>query len=118
MSAGWRRISGDLKSRRHVDAYSVAFVTFVLAVLSLVPDVVPDPLRWAALLAGVGLLVWRTTIPESLTGTFDNLLSDRLAFDRQPLSERLKNATEVCILPRAQLTSCPPTTANCCGRES
>lgn len=97
MSPGWRRIGRDLKNRRHVDAYSIAFVTFVLAVLSLVPDVVPDQLRWAVLLAGVGILVWRITIPEPLVGTLDDLLHDRFAFDRKPLSERLKNAAEVCI---------------------
>ena len=97
MSAAWRRIGRDLKNRRHIDAYSIAFVTFALATLSLVPDVVPDQLRWAALLAGVGILVWRITIPEPLTGTVDDLLYDRFAFDRNPLSERLKNANEVCI---------------------
>ena len=36
MSPGWRRIGRDLKNRRYIDSYSVAFVTFVLAVLSLV----------------------------------------------------------------------------------
>jgi hypothetical protein len=97
MAAGWRRIGHDLKNRRHIDVYSIAFITFVLAVLSLVPDVVPDELRWAALLAGVGLLVWRMTIPEPLSGNLDDLLKDRFAFDGKPLAERLKNATEVCI---------------------
>lgn len=97
MSVGWHRIGRDLKNRRHIDAYSIAFITFVLAVLSLVPAVVPDELRWAALLAGVGILVWRMTIPEPLTGTLDDLLKDRFAFDGKPLAERFKNATEVCI---------------------
>jgi hypothetical protein len=97
MSTGWRRISRDLKNRRHVDAYSIAFVTFLLAVLSLVSDVVPDQLRWAVLLAGVGILVWRITIPEPRADSLDTLLNDRFAFDEKPLSERLKNAAEVCI---------------------
>jgi hypothetical protein len=95
MSAAWRRIGGDLKHRRHVDAYSIAFVSFVLAVFSLVPDFVPDQIRWAVLLAGVGILVLRITIPDSLAGTIDELLNDRFAFDSTPLSERLKNAAEV-----------------------
>lgn len=97
MSAAWRRIGHDLKSRRHIDAYGVAFVSFALAILSLIPDVVPDPLRWAALLAGVGILVWRITIPEPLTGTVDDLLYNRLAFEKNPLSERMKKASEVYI---------------------
>ena len=97
MSTGWQRITHDLKNRHHIDAYSLAAVAFALAVLSLIPNVVPDPLRWAALLAGVGLLVWRITIPEGSTGSFDELLSDRFAFDQKPLSERLKNATEIWI---------------------
>lgn len=96
MSIAWRRIGQDLKNRRHIDAYSIAFAAFALAVLSLIPDVVPDPLRWAALLAGVGILVWRITIPEPL-GNADDLLHDRFIFDKNPLSERLKKATEVFI---------------------
>jgi hypothetical protein len=97
MSSGWRRIGRDLKNRRYVDAYSVAFVTFALAVLSLVPDLIPDPVRWAALLAGVGLLVLRITIPDSSAGSIDGLLKDRVAFDNNPIAERLKNAAEVWI---------------------
>lgn len=97
MRSGWRRIGRDLKNRRHVDAYSVAFATFVLSVLSLVPDLIPDPVRWAVLLAGVGLLVLRVTIPDPSAGNVDGLLHDRRAFSRNPIAERLKNATEVWI---------------------
>ena len=97
MASAWRRIGRDLRNRRYVDAYSVAFVTFVLAVLSFVPDLVPDPVRWAVLLAGVGLLVLRITIPESSVGNIDGLLHDRAAFDDRPIAERLKNAAEVWI---------------------
>jgi hypothetical protein len=97
MSATWRRIRHDLKTRRHIDAYSIAFVALTLAILSLVPDVVPDPLRWAVLLAGVAMLVWRITIPESLDSAVDDLLYDRFAFDKNPLSARLRKANEVCI---------------------
>ena len=93
----WRRIGHDLKNRRYVDAYSIAFVTFTLAILSLVPDLVPDPLRWAALLAGVGTLVVRITVPESQTETIDELLNDRFAFDTIPFSERIRDAAEVWI---------------------
>lgn len=97
MSAGWRRVGRDLKNRRYVDAYSIAFVTFMLAVLSLVPDIVPDQVRWAALLAGVGILVLRITIPDSSACTIDELLNDRFAFDNNPVADRLKNASEIWI---------------------
>ena len=97
MSRGWRRIGHDLKERRHIDAYSIGFIAFALAVLSLVPSIVPDELRWAVLLAGVGLLVLKITIPERLAGTIDDLLNDRFALDKMPLSERLRDAKEVCI---------------------
>lgn len=97
MSTWWHRIGHDLKERRNLDAYSIACVTFVLAVLSLVPSIVPDELRWAALLGGVGILVWRITIPERAPGTMDDLLNNRFAFDKLPLSERLRDAKEVWI---------------------
>jgi hypothetical protein len=99
----WRRIGQDLKNRRYFDAYSIAFVAFALAILSLVPDVVPDPLRWAALLAGVGTLVLRITMPDSATGTIDELLNDRFAFDRIPFSERIEKAAEVWIFAPAAI---------------
>jgi hypothetical protein len=97
MSSGWRRVGRDLKNRRHVDAYSIAFVTLALAVLSLVPDIVPNQVRWAALLAGVGILVLRITIPDSAPGSVDQLLSDRFAFDGHPVADRLKGAAEVWV---------------------
>lgn len=93
----WRRISHDLKNRRFVDAYSIGFVAFALAILSLVPDIVPDPLRWAAVLAGVGTLVLRITVPDSGTATIDELLNDRFSFDKTPFSARIENAAEVWI---------------------
>jgi hypothetical protein len=42
----------------------------------------PDPLKWAAVLGGVGLLVPRITIPDTQAGKVDELLSDRFAFDK------------------------------------
>jgi hypothetical protein len=97
MSSGWRRIGRDLKNRRYIDAYSIAFVTLVLAILSLVPEIVPDEVRWAALLAGIGILVLRITIPDSSAATVDELLNDRFAFDTNPVVDRLKNAAEIWV---------------------
>jgi len=97
MPSGWRQIASDLKNRRYIDVYSSAFVAFVLAVLSLVGDIVPDQLRWAALLAGVGLLVLRIALPGAPQDSIDNILNDRFSFDANPLTERLRNAKEIWI---------------------
>ena len=93
----WRRIAKDLKNREYIDAYSVAFVAFGLAILSLVPDLVPDPLKWAAVLGGVGLLVLRITIPDTQAGSVDELLNDRFAFDKTPFATRIEGASTVWV---------------------
>src|SRR5258708_23820407 len=97
MLSGWRRIGHDLRNRRYVDAYTVTFVAFILAGLSLVADIVPDQVRWAALLAGVGVLVMRITIPASPFSTIDDLLQDRFAFEANPIADRLRTAREIWV---------------------
>jgi hypothetical protein len=92
-----RRIAKDLRNREYIDAYSIAFAAFGLAIFSLVPDLVPDALKWAAVLGGVGLLVLRITIPDTRTGSADELLSDRFAFDKTPFADRVESASEVWV---------------------
>jgi hypothetical protein len=96
MQARWQQIIQDVRNRRFIDAYSAAFVAFVLAVLSLIGDIIPDQVRWAAVLAGVGFLVLRVTLPES-GATIDTALMDRFALDDHPLPDRLRNAKEIWI---------------------
>jgi hypothetical protein len=95
--SAWRRIAKDLRNRQYYDAYSVAFVALGLAIFSLVPDLVPDALKWAAVLGGVGILVLRITIPDARAGTADELLNDRFAFDKLPFADRIEGASEVWI---------------------
>lgn len=95
--SAWRRIAKDLRNREYIDAYSVAFVAFGLAILSLVPDLVPEPLKWAAVLGGVGLLVLRITVPDTKAGSADDLLADRTAFEKTPFSKRIEGASQVWI---------------------
>ena len=59
-----RRLIEDLRIRQNVDAHVVTVVVFAFAVVSIFGDVVPDQLKWAALLSGVGILVYRLTLPE------------------------------------------------------
>ena len=97
MPAGWRRVARDLRDRRFIDVYSVAIVAFVLAVVSVV-GYGSDQLRWSVVLAALGLLVLRISVPETgPEASLDGLLLDRFAFDAVPLADRLRDAREVWI---------------------
>ena len=97
MPAGWRRVARDLRDRRFIDVYSVAIVAFVLAVVS-VAGYGSDQLRWSVVLAALGLLVLRISVPETgPEASLDGLLLDRFAFDAVPLADRLRDAREVWI---------------------
>jgi len=91
-----RRIGHDLKSRRHVEAYVVAALALFFAVVSLAGDIAPDGARWAVLLGGVGILVYRVTLPEGSSAA-DDLLHDRTTFESVPFASRLEGAREVWI---------------------
>ena len=58
-----RRIGRDLRHLHNIDAYAVALIVFVFAVLSVAGDILPAHARWAVLLVGVGVLVFRVTLP-------------------------------------------------------
>jgi hypothetical protein len=95
--SAWHRIAKHIRNRQYIEAYSIAFVAFGLAIFSLVPDLVPDALKWAAVLGGVGLLVLRITIPDTRAGSADELLNDRFTFDKTPFADRVEGASEVWI---------------------
>ncbi|MGV9774637.1 hypothetical protein [Streptosporangium sp. NPDC003464] len=90
-----RRLIQDMKVRQNVDAHVVTIVVFAFAVVSIFGDVVPDQLKWAALLSGVGILVYRLTLPEERSEISTSILGDRSAFDSVPLSAALANARDV-----------------------
>jgi hypothetical protein len=97
MASGWRRVGRDLRDRRFIDVYSVAIVAFVLALVSVV-GYGSDQLRWTVVLAALGLLVLRISVPETgPEASLDDLLLDRFAFDAVPLADRLRDAREVWI---------------------
>src|SRR6266511_3987906 len=87
MRDAFRRIGLDLKNRRNVDAYVVAAMALVLAVLSVAGDVVSEQLRWAGLLAGVGLLVYRVTLPDS--AKHGTIIVEFHAFHNEATSSRM-----------------------------
>ena len=74
------RIVADLSEGRHLESYALALVSFALAIVGLVADVVPDSMKLAVILAAVGLLVFQSTKPERQPVDLDSVLSDRQSF--------------------------------------
>lgn len=97
MRSAVRRVSRDLVERRNIDAYAVSLIAGIFAVLSIVGDILPDSLRWAVALAGIGLLVYRITLPDRQFGNADALLKDRASFEKTPFTARLHTAREVWV---------------------
>lgn len=90
------RIGRDLRERRHVDVYVVAGASVVIALLSLVGDLVPEGLRWSVVLAALGLLTYQIAAPDH-TADPDALLSTRDAFVDVPVRSRVRGAREVWV---------------------
>lgn len=63
---------------RSIEACTTATVATALAALSLLSDLVSDNVRWAAVLAGLGLLIHHVTRPEQVVGA----LSEEQPYDR------------------------------------
>ncbi|MEU2280696.1 hypothetical protein ABZ614_01780 [Streptomyces sp. NPDC013178] len=97
MRRTWQRVLGDLRTRTHLDAYVVSACALVFCVLSLIGDVLSERLLLTALLAGVGLLVFRITLPERGASDVDAVLHDRTDFDSVPVAGRLAGAREVAV---------------------
>ena len=91
-----RRIAGDLRERRHVEVYVVSAVTVVVALLSLLGDLVPADVRWSVVLATLALLTYQLAVPEH-RGDPDSVLFDRAQIQGGWLTDRLGSAREVCV---------------------
>lgn len=104
----FRRMGRDLRHLRNIDAYAVAVLVFVFAVLSMAGDILPDNARWAVLLIGVGVLVFRVTLPDQDDGSADDVLKDRSAFEDKPFSARLREASELWVFAPSAINLLPP----------
>jgi hypothetical protein len=103
----FRRIGRDLRQLRNIDAYAIAVLVFVFAVLSMAGDILPDNARWAVLLIGVGVLVFRVTLPDNYEGSADDVLKDRTAFEDRPLSARLREASGLWVFAPSAINLLP-----------
>jgi hypothetical protein len=89
-----RRIVDDLRARENIDAYALTVVCFLFAFLSIFSDVLGD-LRWAVLLSGVGLIIYRVTLTATPAESPTDVLHDRSVYDAVPLSALFANARDV-----------------------
>ena len=104
-----RAAGREILALRNVDAYAAVLVAVVLALLTLVGDAFDrtgptapgepllDKLRWAAALAALAVLVFRSVAPPRSRDRFDEVADDRSGYDRRPLRARWSDAREVCV---------------------
>lgn len=91
------RVGRDLRHLRNIDAYAVTALVLSFAVISIFNDELAEGPRWAVLFAGVGILVYRVTLPDRASHLAGEVLHDRTSLDDTPFSSRLDNAREVWI---------------------
>jgi len=108
MREAFRRIGHDLRQLRNIDAYAAALIVFVFAVLSVAGDILPANARWAVLLVGVGVLVFRVTLPDRYDGSADDVLKDRSAFEDSPFPARLRGANELWVFAPSAINLLAP----------
>jgi hypothetical protein len=105
------RIWRDLVGLRHIDSYAIAFTAVALAILTILGDFVSDSMRWAAVLAGIGALVYQITTPGDESDCADRIVRDRSAFEDLSLRDRIKDAHEVWIFAPSAVNFLAP--SNC-----
>lgn len=74
------RITKDITTGKNIEGYVVTTVALLVAVLSIIEDVVPDDLQMAAILAALALLVFKSTQPDEKIVDLDDVLRDRQSF--------------------------------------
>ncbi|MFP3986311.1 hypothetical protein U9R90_02180 [Streptomyces sp. E11-3] len=97
MRRTWQRVLGDLRTRTHLDAYVVSACALVFSALSLVGDVLSQRLQLTVLLAGVGLLVFRITLPGPRVPEVDAVLHDRTDLEAVSVASQLAGARDVAV---------------------
>lgn len=89
------RILTDIRHLRNLDVYVVSAVALILALLGLIGDVVPDELKFSAILAALGLLVFNISTPKTTKASLDDYLNDRTSF--VPMPQLIKGAKKLWI---------------------
>lgn len=89
------RIWADILAQRNIEAYVVAALAIVLAVLGVGGDWVSPEVKLAVILAALGLLVFNLTVPEQEPLNLENVLVTRST--ATPLLDRIKGAKTLWI---------------------
>lgn len=86
----FKRIFSDIVSGKNIESYVVSFVVVALALIGVIDDIVPDSVKFAAILAALALLLFKSTAPEDKTVDLDSVLRDRQSFT--PFHEFIEGA--------------------------
>lgn len=86
----FKRIFSDIVSGKNIESYVVSFVAVALALIGVIDDIVPDSVKFAAILAALALLLFKSTAPEDKTVDLDSVLRDRQSFT--PFHEFIEGA--------------------------
>ncbi|WP_116022732.1 hypothetical protein [Thermomonospora umbrina] len=88
------RVTLDVRRGRNLELYVMAAGAMAVAALSAFGDLLPVDLRWSVAIGGIGLLVYRATVPPPREPVAP-VYADRGRFTREPIAARLSTAREV-----------------------
>ncbi len=75
-----RRVITDISAGRQIEAYALTIIALGVTVATMLDDALSLDVQMAVLLAGVGLLVFKTTIPVEKEIDLDRVLRDRQSY--------------------------------------
>jgi len=90
-----KRVGSDIAAGKNLEGYAVSLLAFVLALMGILNDAIPIDWQIAVILAGVGLLVFKSTEPEKQTVDLDAVLLDRQSFS--PFREFISDSKEIWV---------------------
>jgi hypothetical protein len=76
----FQRVLSDIVAGKNIEAYVVAAIAVILAIMGVLDDAIPDDWKLAAILAALALLVFNSTRPEKDMVDLDTVLLDRQSF--------------------------------------
>ncbi len=80
LSRTLKRIVTDIIAGKHLESYAIALVAFALAIMGIIEDSLSQDVKLAAILAALGLLVFKTTEPKEQVVDLDLVLRDRQSY--------------------------------------